>query len=229
MIVPLVSEEEWTDVLADLPAWDPRPAPILLIAPHPDDETLGAGGFVTGQCIRGGSVVVVAVTDGENAYGNNSLLGQVRRSEQVNAVERLGIPPGNIVRLELPDSGVAAYENELVKLLLPLVSPDTHILAPWRGDFHPDHEACGRAAERIADQTRSQLTSYFFWTWHRGTTASLRELPLRSFPLNNQLLQAKSDALLCHRSQLEHESGEPILPEILLAPARRRFEVFCPS
>jgi LmbE family N-acetylglucosaminyl deacetylase len=228
MIIPLVSEEEWIDALADLPAWDPRPAPILLLAPHPDDETLGAGGFISAQCLRV-PMMIVAVTDGENAYGHDSRLGEIRRSEQTNALARLGVSPKNILRLKLPDSDVASHESKLVDLLLPLVTKDTHILAPWRGDFHPDHEACGRAAERIANLTQAKLTSYFFWSWHRGTAASLLNLPLRSFPLDDQLLQTKSDALLCHRSQLEHSSGKPILPENLLAPARRRFEVFCPS
>jgi LmbE family N-acetylglucosaminyl deacetylase len=229
MIVPLVSEEEWIAALEDLPPWEPQPAQVLVIAPHPDDETLGAGGFIGAQCLQGNSVVVVAVTDGENAYGRDPRLGQVRRSEQRNALACLGVSSKNIVRLALPDSDVTSYEGQLVAHLLPLVGKNTHILAPWKGDFHPDHEACGRAAEQVANQTGAKLTSYFFWTWHRGTTASLRGLSLRSFGLTNQLLKRKSEAMRCHRSQLDHESGQPILPSNLLAPARRSFEVFCTS
>jgi LmbE family N-acetylglucosaminyl deacetylase len=229
MIVPLVSEEEWIDALYGLPAWEPQPAPVLVLAPHPDDETLGAGGFIGAQCLQGNPVVVVAVTDGEKAYGDDPRLGQVRRLEQTNALACLGVSSKNIVRLELPDSDVTSYEGRLVERLLPLVRKNTHILAPWRGDFHPDHEACGRAAEQVASQTGAKLTSYLFWTWHRGTTASLRGLSLRSFRLNSQLLQRKSEAMRCHRSQLDHESGQPILPENLLAPAKRSFEVFCTS
>jgi LmbE family N-acetylglucosaminyl deacetylase len=126
-----------------------------------------------------------------------------------------------------PDSDVASYETQLVGQLLPLVGKDTHILAPWRGDFHPDHEACGRAAEQVSSRTGAKLTSYFFWTWHRGTSAALKGLSIRLFPLNSQLLQSKCEALQCHQSQLKHASGEPILPESLLAPSRRPFEAFC--
>jgi LmbE family N-acetylglucosaminyl deacetylase len=228
MIVPLVPEEEWSRALTALPIWDPQPAPLLVLAPHPDDETLGAGGFIKSQCLRGAPVVVVAVTDGENAYGLDPRLGQVRRSEQTSALGALGVSSNNIVRLKLPDSDVASHESQLVRQLLPFVGERTHILAPWRGDFHPDHEACGRAAEQVANQTGAKLTSYFFWSWHRGTVELLRDLTLRLFPLDRQLLQSKAEALGCHRSQLEHVSGEPILPESLLAPARRPFEVFCP-
>jgi len=44
MINPLVSESEWVKALDMLPSWDPpRAKSMLIVAPHPDDETLGAG------------------------------------------------------------------------------------------------------------------------------------------------------------------------------------------
>jgi LmbE family N-acetylglucosaminyl deacetylase len=229
MIVPLVLEDEWLSALEDLPIWVPPPMPLVVLAPHPDDETLGAGGFIAAQCLRGTDVVVVAVTDGESAYGYDPNLGKIRELEQRNALMRLGVSAENISRLRLPDSKVAAHEARLVEQLLPFVTKDTHLIAPWLGDFHPDHEACGRAAERVAFQTGAALTSYFFWTWHRGATASLDKLTLRSFPLDQRQQKSKSEALKCHSSQLAHHSGEPILPDFLLAPARRPFEVFCIS
>jgi LmbE family N-acetylglucosaminyl deacetylase len=229
MIVPLVLEDEWLAALEDLPVWAPSPMPLVVLAPHPDDETLGAGGFIAAQSHHGRDVVVVAATDGESAYGYDPNLGKVRESEQTNALARLGVPAENIVRLRLPDSDVASHETRLIDHLLPFVTKDTHLVAPWRGDFHPDHEACGRAAAWVANRTGARLTLYFFWTWHRGTTATLDALSLRSFPLNPHHLRSKSEALGCHRSQLTHESGEPILPDNLLAPARRPFEVFCIS
>jgi LmbE family N-acetylglucosaminyl deacetylase len=229
MIAPLVLEDEWLAALEGLPVWAPPASPLVVLAPHPDDETLGAGGFITAQCLHGRDVLVVAATDGESAYGYDPNLGTVRESEQRDALARLGVPAENIVRLRLPDSDIASHEAQLVDHLLTYVTKDTHLVAPWRWDFHPDHEACGRAAEWVANRTGARLTSYFFWTWHRGTTATVEALTLRSFPLNPHHLRSKSEALRCHRSQLTHESGEPILPDNLLAPARRPFEVFCIS
>lgn len=113
--------------------------------------------------------------------------------------------------------------------LLPLVSKDTHVLAPWTGDFHPDHEACGRAAQKVAQHVGATLTFYFFWTWHRGTPQLLRDLPLRALDINADHQRAKLKALSQYRSQLEHPSGEPILPNNLLWPARRSTEVFLPA
>jgi LmbE family N-acetylglucosaminyl deacetylase len=226
MITPLVSEIDWMKSLSALPSWDPPAEPVLLIAPHPDDETLGAGGFTAAQRARGVKVLVVAVTDGENAYCDCPGLGNLRSLEQERALGCLGVCADDIVRLRLRDSGVASMEQVLIEELIPLVSDHTHIVAPWRGDFHPDHEACGRAAEEVARRTGVRLTSYFFWTWHRGTPELLRNLQLRSFGLSKPEELAKADALRCHHSQLHREAGEPILPESLLAPVRRPFEVF---
>lgn len=226
MIVPIVEEHEWINCLDALASWQPPAASLLVIAPHPDDETLAVGGLIAAQRAKGLEVVVAAVTDGENAYPDFPGLGDLRAGEQTDALRRLGVAAENIVRLKLPDSDVGSQERLLVEQLMPLVSRSTSIVAPWRGDFHPDHEACGRAAEEVARRTGASLTSYFFWTWHRGTTELLQEMSLRSFSLSDESLLAKTEALLCHRSQLTRESGDPILPEWLLAPARRSFEVF---
>jgi LmbE family N-acetylglucosaminyl deacetylase len=199
---------------------------MLVIAPHPDDETLGTGGLIARQRMRGHDVVVAAVTDGENCYPGSAGLGEIRCLEQEGALKRLGVQPDNVVRLRLPDSAVSSNEEELIERLFPLVSSETHIVAPWPRDFHPDHEACGRAAIEVARRVGACPTFYFFWTWHRGTTQLIKDLSLRSLPLDVQATRAKTEALLHHRSQLVRGSGDAILPELLLPPARRPYEVF---
>jgi LmbE family N-acetylglucosaminyl deacetylase len=235
MIESLVSETEWIEVLGALPGWQPPRGPMLVIAPHPDDETLGAGGLIASQRALGIDVTVVAVTDGENAYldtdpGVIENLRRVRRQEQTNALGRLGVPEEKIVRFSLTDSGVTAREEELIQLLEPLITRGTHVISPWTGDFHPDHESCGRAAAIVAEKAGAQITSYFFWAWHRGTPELLMgprfNLQLGAFRFDEEILRAKTEALLCHRSQLERTTGDEILPASLLGPARRKFEVF---
>jgi len=122
MINPLVSESEWVKALDTLATWDPPPAkPMLIVAPHPDDETLGAGGLIAFQVARDVPVTVAAVTDGERAYPDESGLAELRRREQTEALVRLGVPPENIVRFGLPDGNVTACEHELVQRLAQLV------------------------------------------------------------------------------------------------------------
>jgi LmbE family N-acetylglucosaminyl deacetylase len=226
MITSLVSDDVWRATLGTLPVWQPPAVRAVVVAPHPDDETLGAGGLITTLKRQSVEVTVAAVTDGEGAYADATNLGTIRCSEQEEALQVLGVDRGRTIRLGLPDRFVSAHEAELVDRLLPLSGADCHLVAPWTGDFHPDHEACGRAAKEVARRTGARLSFYFFWTWHRGDPGVLRGLALKRLPLDSTAVRAKWEALGCHRSQLSHTSGEPILPDSLLGPVRWPFEVF---
>jgi LmbE family N-acetylglucosaminyl deacetylase len=229
MIIPVVQEAEWMSLLSALPRWQPPEKPAVVISPHPDDETLASGGLIARLRSKGTDVTVIAVTDGENAYGDDVGLGKIREREQTNALGKLGVDPLHIIRFRFPDSGLRDCERRLIEVLQSVVSANTHIIAPWRLDFHPDHEVCGRAAEAIAKDKEVQLTSYFFWTWHSGDKKTLDGQQLVSLPLAPEEIRAKQDALRCHRSQLQRAGGFPILPEYLLDPVRRSFEVFLPA
>jgi LmbE family N-acetylglucosaminyl deacetylase len=226
MVNPLCDERKWLDVWAELSAWEPPPIPMLVVSPHPDDETLAVGGLIAAAHSRGIDVTLLAVTDGESAYGLDHSLGVVRQTEQERAAAHLGIPREKIVRLCLPDSGVMAREAELIRRMEALVSRNTFLVAPWSEDFHPDHKACGRAAERVAAAAGIDLASYFFWTWHTQRVDEVETIPLRKLELNSEWLAAKTMALAEHRSQLTRNGGTPILTEDLLWPARQACEVF---
>jgi LmbE family N-acetylglucosaminyl deacetylase len=226
MIVPLTNEATWSPRLQHLPAWQPSDNPVLVVAPHPDDETLAVGGLIATLRARSVDVTVVAVTDGEHAYVQNEGLAAIRREEQANAVARLGLPHHKIVRLGLVDSAVAAQQGQLTTQLISLITPRTQVIAPWCGDFHPDHESCARAAAAATQSVAgATLISYFFWTWHRGTLATLEGLNLHKFVLTPDAMQAKREALACHVSQLQHAPEPEILPDNLLWPANMPFEV----
>jgi LmbE family N-acetylglucosaminyl deacetylase len=211
-----------------LPPWVPPPRPLLVISPHPDDETLSIGGLIAHQRSLGIDVTLVAVTDGEKAYGHDPAMGLTRCDEQASAAQCLGIRTDRIQRLHLPDSGLEACENEIKEAIARFVSPGMVVVAPWRGDFHPDHKVCGHVAERIASTTGVDLISYFFWTWHTERVESVQGLPLRRFDLDPQSFAKKKTALAEHRSQLAHSGEPPILTEPLLWPARVRMEVYLP-
>ena len=233
MIVSLVDDSTWQESLSLVPKWAPPAQPTLILAPHPDDETLGAGALIATLRALGVPVTVVAATDGENAYDSSQdervALAVEREAEQESALGELGVPAHAIHRLRFTDSGLHRCEEELTKRLSEIAQPGMHLIAPWIGDFHPDHEACARAAATVAAANSLSLTSYFFWTWHRGEQSLLEGLPVRRFIPSKAALQAKARALRCHRSQLEHERFEPILPARLLGPAYWPFEIFLPA
>ncbi len=219
--------------MSGLPAWEPPVRPTVVLAPHPDDETLGAGALIAMLRAHGVPVSVVAANDGENAYDTSpeqrAQLARTREQEQRRALEILGVPAEQIYRLRLPDSGLMTCIQELTQKLQPHVAEETHLIAPWIGDFHPDHIACAEAAEAVQRQTGCKLTAYFFWTWHRGTPADIAGMQLRRLQATPEALLAKERALRQHASQLEpcKEEGA-ILPPDLLGPVFWPFEVVLP-
>jgi LmbE family N-acetylglucosaminyl deacetylase len=225
-VVPLTPEADWLPILQDLADWKLPLVPTLVLAPHPDDETLGAGGLIAKLRSQDVPVTVVAITDGENAYADTQNLRDIRVPEQTEALRRLGVLAPMVHRLHMPDRDVAEYEDKLVDLLLPLIVPEMHIVAPWQRDFHPDHEAAGRAAARLAQLNGLPVTYYLFWTWHRGTPSILDGLAAARLPLSFAELESKLHALQAHASQFEHADDQPILSPELLAPAHRAFEVY---
>jgi LmbE family N-acetylglucosaminyl deacetylase len=225
-IVPLTPEADWLPALLDLADWELPLVPTLILVPHPDDETLGAGGLIAKLRSQGVPVIIVAITDGENAYADTENLRDIRVPEQTEALQRLGVLAPMVHRFHFPDRDVAEHEDRLVDLILPLIAPGMHIVAPWQRDFHPDHEAAGRAAERVAQLMGLPVTYYLFWTWHRGTPSILDGLAAMRLQLSAAELESKLYALQAHGSQFEHADDQPILSPELLAPAHRAFEVY---
>jgi LmbE family N-acetylglucosaminyl deacetylase len=226
VLAPATTEQTWIHSLRVIPDWMPPGRSTVVVAPHPDDETLAAGGLIATQRSLEIPVTLLAVTDGEAAYPGVPDLGTTRRVEQARAAEALGINHDAVIRLGLRDSAVAESEPALADQIEAHISSETLLVAPWPRDPHPDHEACGRAAATAASRTGATLIFFFFWTWHRFRPECLNELPLRRLTLSADASSRRARALACHRSQLHRDELPPILPEIFLAPARRPFETF---
>ncbi len=119
-------------------------SPVLVLAPHPDDEVFGCGG-VLAQAVRSGAEVrVVTLTDG-GAQGDPD----ERRREAAEAARRLGIPEPD--HWGLTDRALDPAEEELAERLRALlleVRPAI-LLAPSPAEIHPDHRALALAAYRV--------------------------------------------------------------------------------
>lgn len=226
MLTPITTEQSWIDALRGVEGWSAAQKPTVVVAPHPDDETLGAGGLIAMQRSRQIPVKLLAVTNGEAAYPDMPDLGRMRQMEQTGAAEALGVMSDSIVHLGFDDSNVAESEAALTDRIAASIDSNTLLVSPWQHDPHPDHEACGRAAATAARRKGATLVSYFFWTWHHLRPEGLAGLPLRRLILSAEAQSRRARALACHNSQLHRDDGPPILPELFLAPARRPFETF---
>jgi bacillithiol biosynthesis deacetylase BshB1 len=194
----------------------------LVIAPHPDDAELGAGGTVLLLRAQGHSVGVLDLTDGEpTPFGSP----EVRRRETDAATAALGLSwRGN---LGLPNRRLEASLEARARLAGVLRQLRPRVLfAPFWEDTHPDHVAASAlvdAARFWAKLTKTDLpgephfphrTLYYF-------SVHLRIHPRPSFVLDiSEHLEGKMRAVACYRSQFIE--GRPTTPPTLLDDLRDR-------
>ena len=132
----------------------------VIVAAHPDDEVLGAGGLISMLAASRARLRLVAVTDGERSHRGHASpapLARRRTAETDAALRALGARGAEVIRLGLPDGGLAKRQDELAAALAPLVAGFDLCLAPWDHDLHPDHEAAGRRRPRGRDRRLLQL------------------------------------------------------------------------
>lgn len=207
---------------------------VVVVAAHPDDETLAAAGLLAAAGRAGLPATVVVATSGEASHPGSPTyrpeqLAALREEEVRQAVAR--VHPGADLRLlALPDSRLADHEDELGRALAQLVGPRTLVAAPWRHDGHADHEAAGRVAARVVAGAGARLLEYPVWLWHWGTAADLDGLDVVCLELDPELQYRKAQALSCHWSQTSALSPSPgdeaLLTPGFLARFARPFEVF---
>jgi LmbE family N-acetylglucosaminyl deacetylase/SAM-dependent methyltransferase len=201
---------------------------VIVVGAHPDDESLGAGGVVATARADDLCVDLVCATDGEGSHPGSPThtpthLADRRTTEWLDAARALGVDPDCTHRLRLPDGGLDTHVTELTTRLVDMVGDgrDTVIVAPWREDGHPDHEATGRAASAAARRTGAQLWEFPIWFWHWACPDDPRARRLRPFALDTEPVERKQQAIAAHTSQVSPlstlEGDETLLTCELLA------------
>lgn len=218
----------WSQRLAErtIPALElpDQPGRMIVVGAHPDDETLGVGGLIHLASRAGWDVEVVSVTAGEGSHPHSRTidvhkLAERRRRELDVAVARLA-PTARVECLGHPDGEVADAVEDVSADLVRRIGTDgatTILVAHWRRDGHPDHEAVGRAAATAARRTGARLVEYPVWLWHWGAEVDVPWADARAMTLDAEARAAKADAVALHVSQVAPLSDEPG-DEVLLGP-----------
>jgi LmbE family N-acetylglucosaminyl deacetylase len=146
---------------------------LVVIAPHPDDESLACGGLIARACREGRSVRVVVVSDGtgshprSRAYPRLRLRG-LREAEARRAVGALGLAPRHLVFLRLPDrfvphqgAGARAAVERIVEAARK--ADASALFVSWRHDPHCDHQAAFRLARSAQQRLGARLFEYTVW------------------------------------------------------------------
>ena len=212
----------------ELPSLDPSAySDVFVVAAHPDDETLGAGGLIAECGQRGIPVTVIVVTDGASSHPDSPTttpteLAKRRAVEVTLAVSGLHAD-ARVIRLGFTDGEVRAHRERIAAELggyLPTEGARSVLLATtWRGDEHPDHQIIGEVCAAIAAERGLILAEYPIWLWHWATPADAA-VPWDKFvrlPLSPVAVSLKAGAIADHESQVAPLSDQPG-DEALLLP-----------
>jgi LmbE family N-acetylglucosaminyl deacetylase len=191
----------------------------LVLAPHPDDETLGCAVSIMRRLEAGSPVHVAVATDGGKwpPERDPAANAAIRRAELDEAADVLGLPPSAVIHLGFDDSGLALVEESLTEAISDLVRsfrPD-QVLATDVHDPHGDHAALARASRRALSGSRTRLLAYPVHQWHRpgSLLRTARGSGRPETVRTNAFLDRKRRAIAAFRSQLavldDHEDSGP--------------------
>jgi len=214
----------------------PKGSRVVVVAPHPDDEILCAGGLMAMLAQRGHArLQLVAVSDGTASHPRSTLWTRARLSvarprETREALGRLGVKC-EVHRLGLPDGALRRHEDELAERLLGRLDEQDLVVSTWRHDGHPDHEATGRACARAAMGRKARLLEAPVWAWHWAVPGDSR-LPWSracALHLDADAAARKLQALRAFDSQLTPDpstGADPVLRRTQFERAERPFEIY---
>lgn len=213
---PMVKADAVIDAWRHLPLAD-APAligsnPVLILAPHPDDESLGCGGLIADCQARGQPVYVVVLTDGAGSHPKSraypaARLTALRAEETRTAMAALGLPPERVEFVGLPDGHAPLHGRRFAATVQRLVAYAKArgigtICTTWGGDPHHDHQAAYRLGRAVAAAMQVKLFCYPVWGWMLPAHAWVPAGPTRGARLNiAEHVAAKQQAIACHRSQ----------------------------
>ncbi len=213
----------------------------LVLAPHPDDESLGCGGLIAQACAAGTPPLVAVLTDGAASHPGSRAwpgprLAALRVEEARAAVGALGLAGERVRFLGVPDTAAplagAGFEAAVGALCELVREHGVGVVAgPWRHDPHCDHEAAAAMAVAVAARCGVRRLSYPVWGWTLPGDTVLPDEAIAGWRLDvSAELAAKRRAIAAHASQhgrvVTDDPGGFVLPEALLGVFAGRYEVF---
>ncbi|MBM0743431.1 PIG-L family deacetylase [Phormidium sp. CLA17] len=210
---------------------------VLVVAPHPDDETLGCGGAIALLRALGCSVQVLVISDGTLSHPRSvkypaPCLRILRETETLEALSILGmnqiatflrLQDGSIPILKSPRLQEAVARcRAFLKTLMPAT-----IFLPWRFDPHPDHRATWqliRTALIDLEPPKAyapRILEYPIWDWDVEQRRGFAGEQVIGWRLDvSSVLEIKLRAIAAYRSQTtdlidDDPEGFRLTPEML--------------
>jgi LmbE family N-acetylglucosaminyl deacetylase len=217
------------------------PGGVVVLAPHPDDESLGCGGLLS-AAVGERDVAVVFISDGAASHRNSrrypsQALRQLREGEALAALAALGLPAAAAHFLALPDAAVPsagpAFDAAVAAIVAVAQGIDAGtLLATWQHDPHCDHQATHAMAVAAARRLPGlRRLAYPVWGHTLPPGTPIPGGAPRGLRLDiSAELPAKRRAIQAHRSQttglIDDDPEGFVLEAAMLARFDRPFEIF---
>lgn len=204
---------------------------VCIIAPHPDDETLGCGGLIARLCSQGTPPHVVILTGGGKSHSgccdiDEEELKAQRRDLARQALKELGLPSAHLHLLDFPDGSISATDphmDEFSRLIGELAPKQLFI--PCQGEGWPDHLIVKELIQKLP--TRYKIIEYCVWMWYYNVW----RLPwknARIFTLSREEQQLKRQSVELYTETLA-PCGKPwsgVLPPLLIRANLQNSELY---
>ncbi|WP_216830119.1 bacillithiol biosynthesis deacetylase BshB2 [Alkalihalobacterium elongatum] len=184
---------------------------LLVILPHPDDESFGVAGTMLSYKEKGWKITYACMTLGDMGrnmgnppIANRETLSQIRKKELEDAAKILKID--DLILLGLRDKTIE-FENEdklsaRIRKLIEDCQP-TLVITFYPGySIHPDHDACGAVVMKaIASMPKENRPTVHALAISRESIADLGEPQIVNDVKSYS--QQKLDALKAHKTQMQ--------------------------
>ncbi len=194
---------------------------VVVVAPHPDDETLGCGGAIAQFRQHSIPVQVLVMSDGTQSHPNSKRfptdrLRTIRELEAGEALRILGVSADSVTFFRWPDTAVPClgdsskekdFEQAVIQCNQYLIahSPDL-VFLPWQHDQHCDHQATWQIIYRCLQLWTEPPHLLVYSIWGDSTAGITHLLEGETgFRLDIRSVEnLKRQAALAHRSQTTH-------------------------
>lgn len=194
---------------------------LLILAPHPDDESIATGGLIQAAVAAGAAVRVVGLTDGDNNpwpqrwvekrwhidVAARTRWGARRREEAHAAMRVLGLGAADGKFLGMPDMGLTDLlmcdDQAVIESLRAAIIEfnPTLLIFPALSDRHPDHSAAHILARLALGQSAAPWPRLLSFAVHGESSANDVYVAL-----NTVQRETKRAAILAHDSQMRLSS-----------------------
>lgn len=161
---------------------------ILVVAPHPDDESIGCGGLLS---LYGRQCDVLLITNGcDKNQRNLKEIVEVREKEFINAISSARVNAYKILHIFQGD--ILSSKKQIRDVI---TEQYDYVFVPNQYDAHRDHVAVYKTLKNLIKRgyMKSTLYEYEVWTPIREPNVYLDI---------ERVIESKKNMIIKHRSQI---------------------------